>query len=534
MYYNEQGIYMLVGAPYDVTSNVSPELKQEYAAINLKRLVERFHTRDVREGTVIIVGGGPSLADTVDAIAHHKSRGAKVWATNNSYAYLVKHGIQPDAQVILDSRPENAAFLHPHPDVIYYLNVSCHPSLFDKLEKCEVIMYDLSSAATGFSVGIKALYLAAFSGYRDFKLYGMDSSYRDDDHHAYAQTLNDGENVVDVIVDGRKFRAAPWMAIQAGEFQQVAESLAEQGCTISVAGDGLLPWIANRMMHTPNILTAVYDLTVSPPTYDFATFLSEAERRRIETGAEAIDLMIQPGPLGGFRNDDLPPNLGARVGMLYRVVVAMARLLPSVRNIEVLKARKNLTGDNIFPVGYTVNMPIAQYGQDYARHAQPILFASEAAKLHVSKAHPGRYITITTRESTHWPARNSNMAAWSLTANYLKDRGYKVVWVPDAESVDANLYSFDLDMRLALYEGAIVNLGINNGPMMILPFTSCRYVAFKMVTEGIPWTERAFFDKWGTKEGIQPGGRGKFIFAEDSFSNITKELDEYLKIAEAA
>ncbi len=215
--------------------------------------------------------------------------------------------------------------------------------------------------------------------------------------------------------------------------------------------------------------------------------------------------------------------------MLFRVTVAMARLLPSVRNIEILKRRRFVTGDHIFPDGYTVNNPNLHYGHHYAQFATPILKASTAAKLHVSKVHTGNYVTITTREATHWPIRNSNMTAWSMAANWLKEQGYKVVWVPDAESIDANLYSFDLDMRVALYEGAVVNLGINNGPMMILPYINARHIIFKMVTESVTWTTRAFHEKWGTKEGDQPGGLGKFIFDPDDYATILSELELFFR-----
>lgn len=540
---------MLVGSPYDLLSNVSDEIKIKNAAANQQRTVERFHTGDSREGKIAIIGGGPSLADTLDEVKARKHNGVQIWATNNTYKYLVDNGIRPDAHVFLDARPENVEFIWPHPDVTYYLNVACDASLFEKLEGCKVIMYDLSSAATGFTVGIKALYLAAFSGYRDFYLYGFDSSYREIEptcdaecaakhipghevvhlgtrqHHAYPQELNDKENIIDVRVEGRTFKAAPWMAIQASEFEEVAKSFIEQGCTITVAGDGLLPFVAHRLLYMPKIVTAVWDLAVCPPTYDIGSFLNEVELHRLSIDAEAIDIIIQPGPLNGFRNDELPPNIGGREGMLFRVAVAMCRLLPSVRNIEILKARRNIDGAHVFPIDYSVNKPIAHYGCHYAQFARPILRATEAAKLHVSKAHPMRYITITTRESSAWPIRNSNMEAWARVRQYLIGLGYAVVCVPDAESPVANLYSFDLDMRVALYEGALVNLGINNGPMMCVPYMCARHIVFKIVTEGVAWTSREFHDHWGTREGDQIGGLGRFVYETDDYEIIVKELE---------
>ena len=44
--------------------------------------------------------------------------GQKVWALNGSYRYLMKHGIQPDAHIILDSLEENLSFLEPKVDLL--------------------------------------------------------------------------------------------------------------------------------------------------------------------------------------------------------------------------------------------------------------------------------------------------------------------------------------------------------------------------------------------------------------------------------
>jgi hypothetical protein len=84
-------------------------------------------------------------------------------------------------------------------------------------------------------------------GYRKIHLYGFDSSYREDTHHAYMQNLNDADFIVDVLAGDRKFRASPWMVQQAEEFCSLATYLADEGCIITVAGDGLLPHLAHEL-----------------------------------------------------------------------------------------------------------------------------------------------------------------------------------------------------------------------------------------------------------------------------------------------
>jgi hypothetical protein len=105
----------------------------------------------------------------------------------------------------------------------------------------------------GSTVGLCAIVLAYGLGYRNIHLHGFDSSYREDTHHAYMQNLNDDDFVVDVLAGNRKFRAAPWMVQQAEEFCSLAPYLAGEGCTITVAGDGLLPHLAHELAnYRPN------------------------------------------------------------------------------------------------------------------------------------------------------------------------------------------------------------------------------------------------------------------------------------------
>lgn len=515
-------------------SNTPLEVQEAHAAINVARNVRRFATQPTREGNVCIVGGGPSLADTIEELRWRQSIGQLVWATNATFSYLMERGIMPDAHVILDSRPENLAFLRPTQGVTYYVNIRCHPSLFDALAGHDVVMYDFASAGTGTTVGLKALYLAGFSGFRNFHLYGMDSSYRGAENHAYPQPLNDGENIVEVTAEGKKFKCAAWMLTQAEEFQQIAASFAEQGCTITVAGDGLLPLIAHRLSNPDRILTCVWDLQVCPPTYDITSFLGECEFRREEIGAKYIDIVIQPGPIDGFRDDDLPPSLGNREGMLYRVAVAMCRLLPSVRNIDIRRARGPVVGTDIFPPDYELNDPQRHYGPSFLYRARPVLRATTAARAFVERTVTTRpYVTITIREASHWPTRNSNIAAWRNVREWLEKNGYAVVWVPDTESADANAFSWDLDLRLALYEGAALNLGINNGPTFMWLYCDVAFIIFKCVTEGIYWTSEEFFDRFGIKPG-SIGERGRLVFAQDDYETIIKELTAFFKIAKEA
>jgi hypothetical protein len=96
----------------------------------------------------------------------------------------------------------------------------------------------------GTTIGMKALAGAYACGYREIHLFGYDSSYRDDTHHAYPMPMNDGETVLTVDAAGRTFRAAPWMINQCKNFGVLAPLLQAQGVALHIHGDGMLPWIA--------------------------------------------------------------------------------------------------------------------------------------------------------------------------------------------------------------------------------------------------------------------------------------------------
>jgi len=229
--------------------------------INCARDLPWASLKPERKEQLCIVGGAPSLLDTLDSIREKRRQGAKIWVCNNAWRVLENAGIKFDAIVIMDARPENVAFVEGAPDCDYLIAAICHPSLFDVLEGRRVILWHPHQGGEGEqacmeaqnkegillpgggTVGLRALFLANAAGYRKLHIYGMDSSYRDDAHHAYAQSLNDGEKIIEIKMEqfDRIYRCAGWMARQADEFRWHWQRLVSAGCTVTAHGDGLLP-----------------------------------------------------------------------------------------------------------------------------------------------------------------------------------------------------------------------------------------------------------------------------------------------------
>ncbi len=215
------------------------------------------HSR--HDGQACIVGGSPSLATQIEQLKWRKAQGHTIFSMNGSMEYLIDRGITPDYHVMLDAREANAEFVRNAPSGIKYLIASqCDKSVFDALVGRDVTIFHNSTQDAekilsgekakavhllggGTTVGMKAMLLAELMGFSAIHLYGMDSCYSDGGHHAYAQGMNDGERVVDVLYGNRDFKCSGWMASQAQDF---LDFCVRSLVTITVAGDGLLAHIA--------------------------------------------------------------------------------------------------------------------------------------------------------------------------------------------------------------------------------------------------------------------------------------------------
>lgn len=211
----------------------------------------------------VIVGGAPSLNDTLDEIKYRANEGQDIFATNNCYKFLCAHSVNPYAHIIIDSRERNIEFVDSQ-NGRSFLASQCHPSVFKKSFNLGITLFHMNTEgilhsipesnkplhliSSGSTVGLAAMAVAYCLGYRTMHLYGMDSCYsKDMEHHAYRQPMNDGDIPMDVECDGRKFKCAPWMVDQAQKFQELAVQLVNDGVTITVAGDGLLQHIARSL-----------------------------------------------------------------------------------------------------------------------------------------------------------------------------------------------------------------------------------------------------------------------------------------------
>jgi hypothetical protein len=190
----------------DLKPGISPERMVE----NIKSALARG-LREVpacmRHGCALAVAaGGPSLEDTYTLLPGQ----GHIAAVNGSLKFLLEKGIIPEFCGVLDASPRMAEIVVADPRVRYIVASNCDPSLFDKLldAGCKVWLWHPTPASIGTDEGAKALRelrpdnwrmiaggctiglrwvnIGYLLGYRSFHLHGLDSSFRNDQTHAYA------------------------------------------------------------------------------------------------------------------------------------------------------------------------------------------------------------------------------------------------------------------------------------------------------------------------------------------------------------
>lgn len=315
--------------------------------------------------------------------------------------------------------------------------------------------------------------------------------------------------------------------------------IAAKGVTITAHGKGMFQAMLRSVLRDmqERVLTAVYDMQVSPPTYEVFSFLAEAEKYREAKGYTCIDVVFAPGPMHGFRDDGLPPSTSERASMLHRICVSGARLLPSVRNIHVMTKRAQLAGE-FFPPEWTNERPRFHYGPRFQKNGHACLEATRAARDEIALRYKQPYVTITLREADYWPKRNSNRAAWERVSRWLQWEGMTPIIIPDTHGrglvgwEEFSPAAWDVDLRLALYEGAVLNLGVVNGPMVLCMFAKCRppYLLFQKPDEESPGTQEAFMLAQGIKPGDGYTPNGWTVWENDTPDNVMRSVQDWFSI----
>lgn len=313
-----------------------------------------------------------------------------------------------------------------------------------------------------------------------------------------------------------------------------------------------------------------YDLSVSPITYDFVWPLVEAERLRRARDLDDIKVVIAPGKYFGVRREDDDyedaVDVEARRWRLHHTVVQLCRLLPTVSGLTVCANRFEATvhravfARHVYPRRYWPAFPLAHRPADIldaARRGEPVPLPLRATEQGLRYVRPWiqrhaagrRPVVITLRRYHYMPARNSNLDAWIAFAQRLDKSIYAPIFVQDTDTaLDALLptlapfpvmaeASWNLDLRMALYESAYVNLLVNNGPHGLCLFSdTCHYVMFKILTPSVRQTTEEYMRFLGFEIGRTPPFAGplhKWVWEDDRLDVIEREFEASCRAIDA-
>jgi 2-polyprenyl-3-methyl-5-hydroxy-6-metoxy-1,4-benzoquinol methylase len=225
--------------------NTSEEKIKEQVKHNISLGFQQVQPYPTNNVEVMIVGGGPSLANSIEEIRKLREDGVKLITINNAYRYCIDNGITPSAMVMVDAQEHNNRFVDPIvPDCKYFIASQCHPSVFAKMPKEQTYIWHTSTEILneilasqyerwypvpgGSTVLLRTIPLFRMLGFKRFHVFGCDSCLDGDKHHAYEQKENDGQPVVPVNVGGKIFYCNPWMISQAQEFIDLIKMLGDE------------------------------------------------------------------------------------------------------------------------------------------------------------------------------------------------------------------------------------------------------------------------------------------------------------------
>lgn len=254
-------IKKLIPIPEVICSvNEDVEKIRDNIKTNIQRGLPQVQPYETQWDKVVgIVLGGPSLKETFDDLLEKRKNGMPVITVNGSHKYCVDNGLTPSGMVMLDSREFNNRFVYPLlDDCKYFISSQCHPTAFENLKDNKVWIWHCAGddnfdllqevynkeyypVMGGATVALRAVHLLRMLGFRKFEMYGFDSCITED-HHAYEQPENDGEQELDVVVAGREFRCTAAHYHQAREFVDMISKTGEY-YDLAVHGDGLISHI---------------------------------------------------------------------------------------------------------------------------------------------------------------------------------------------------------------------------------------------------------------------------------------------------
>ena len=222
---------------------------QAALARNLPELSPGIVTHD---GTMVIVGSGPSMPTFLEEIRTERAQGRPIFAVKGAHDYLCQHGLEPDLFLCVDPRDRSQQLSCVNDRTLYLISSRCDAAMFEAVKGRKVMIVHTWSEAEhckeyegklliggGTTSGLRAITVSYVLGFRKILLYGFDSCLdKDQATKRFTGEQVERHKIGDVIVNGRRFWTNGAMAQQANEFQDYYTVMPD--IQIEAKGDGLI------------------------------------------------------------------------------------------------------------------------------------------------------------------------------------------------------------------------------------------------------------------------------------------------------
>lgn len=248
----------------EIVNHVPAEIVRDYIRRNATLDIPVLGPGAVNDATLYVVGGGPSVARHLDELRNAKG---VVVTVNGCHDYLLREGVNVAACMLVDSAEDLVDLVtDPRPGIVYLIGSQCHPRAFEKLKGYRVVLWhaldsktwtpDLMALIPSDCIGIyggstavlRWLHVGHAMGFRKFRIYGLDSSFEDDDaYHAYPGKLDQSPQCPATVTtasgETKTFRTNVGLVMQARNYLDIIKEPWASDCTFEVIGDGFLPTI---------------------------------------------------------------------------------------------------------------------------------------------------------------------------------------------------------------------------------------------------------------------------------------------------
>lgn len=252
-----------INTPRKVSYCIPTWLRDEQIKRNISLVDGRLEpSHQLKTDPIAVVCYGPSLNQTWESIKDFKY----VLTCSGAHKFMIERGVVPTWHVDVDPRPHKIKLIgEPHPDVEYLLASTCSPDYFKMLkvggfkvrlwhvfdgaeEAMRVLPPEEWALTGGCSVGLRALAIARFLGFRKLDVFGMDGCEGETGKHA-ADHPNQANGHEEIEYGGRVYRSTAGFLEAARQTPHEMDDLKDVDATFH--GDGLVQAIMRDYKRTP-------------------------------------------------------------------------------------------------------------------------------------------------------------------------------------------------------------------------------------------------------------------------------------------